>query len=1108
MSFARRAASHARLAAAAVAVLALGGAAPAPRDSDGCAWDPEPNVHFGEPYKAIARGVQDWEGAGLGTPQDPEFLVARMDAVWAAEEGGDWGKTLELARALLADARAALRLRRSAPGWTEAVNMARERVDLFGSIVPLAGALATAPAGLAVHLRGRRALEQGDCAAAKDAFDAVLADAAAAPLHPFASLGRAAALFRAGEFPAATTALEALVAGAPRASVSPRARYLLARACLATGEAGGRAGATATASALFEAYPEDDLADDALGLVGQAACLEGRWDDARDAYERLLERYPHGDMADEAEESLLYVVFRKLRAAGAPRRPIPPAVLAYLDCLVRLGAPGTGAIWAWLSFTSDPYQAVDFAAVERELPGAPAWLLDNLLYRLARRACHDHPDRAVARLLRLLAEFPEGDRAPVSLLLLGALLTEDKRPTWPLSPFTPPFAGPSRRAWGRQALARLALSFPASEYAPEAVLRLFLTAKSPEEHARAVAILGATYGRVAELRAWEPVFERLLAEAPDALAGLAGTPAEEAVLFFGRKYRELFERFPGTALAPRALPMAFDDLESRWTEVRNQAPHERWSKYRKVQRPDRAEEEEAVAPGDKDGEDEAYTAPATTESVREEARALVAAAERWLAGRPSRAGAALTRLELARSLLFLGRAEEALQACRRLKQEGAPAHREDEALWVETRALAALGRHGEAAETARELWRRFPEAEPAVHAMEEAAIACELAEDRGAALALYLDIKYMPDVAYLLDVLMDVDEIERFANQHSTHPSAGVVWYSLAVRRMRQEDFARAHGALRAAAEAGAGPPDSRLADNVALKGRQLAGMEAAWNRMQESLRPGLEAPDLGARVERLLAALGDDEPAVREQATAELEYLGRAAAERMKAGLRSPDPEVRMRVRRLLDRVAADAGAAAYAYARHIFEHDTLFTNEVTWRGGRVEYLSTQEALLRPEEADRLRRFQEEYNVKLRARGLFRAVAERFPDSVKAPNALYMAGVAGLRLFGYNSLVKEDERWLDGAQTDFLELVRRYPDSPLADDALFWAGYWDRNEARTVELYERIRREYPNGDVMNLVLVPSARTSKPNPSRHGRDEGVMQRFREHNKEGRTSGGE
>jgi tetratricopeptide (TPR) repeat protein len=86
----------------------------------------------------------------------------------------------------------------------------------------------------------------------------------------------------------------------------------------------------------------------------------------------------------------------------------------------------------------------------------------------------------------------------------------------------------------------------------------------------------------------------------------------------------------------------------------------------------------------------------------------------------------------------------------------------------------------------------------------------------------------------------------------------------------------------------------------------QIAAMLFCILRADPKAAPEPEAP-----VERLVAQLGSASWAEREGASEKLLSLGKAAEAALERALTSPDPEIRQRARRLLDRIAFDAPGA-----------------------------------------------------------------------------------------------------------------------------------------------------------------------------------------------------
>lgn len=80
----------------------------------------------------------------------------------------------------------------------------------------------------------------------------------------------------------------------------------------------------------------------------------------------------------------------------------------------------------------------------------------------------------------------------------------------------------------------------------------------------------------------------------------------------------------------------------------------------------------------------------------------------------------------------------------------------------------------------------------------------------------------------------------------------------------------------------------------------------AAWAAEPES-KPSTKAPvdeKLKEKIKQLVAQLGHEDFAVREEATRQLADIGRPAVHALREALKHSDAEVRMRARRILDRI------------------------------------------------------------------------------------------------------------------------------------------------------------------------------------------------------------
>jgi N-acetylmuramoyl-L-alanine amidase len=120
-----------------------------------------------------------------------------------------------------------------------------------------------------------------------------------------------------------------------------------------------------------------------------------------------------------------------------------------------------------------------------------------------------------------------------------------------------------------------------------------------------------------------------------------------------------------------------------------------------------------------------------------------------------------------------------------------------------------------------------------------------------------------------------------------------------------------------------------------------------------------------------------------------------------------------------------------------------------------------------------------------VRAAARFEEVAQRYPDSPRAPQALYSAAEL------YNELSRISFTKSDRRKTlsVYLALAKAYPDDKLADDALFQAARieLDRDDdpAAARENLEKLLKRYPHGDMARRAKVLLAQTKSAE-----RDEG------------------
>lgn len=120
-----------------------------------------------------------------------------------------------------------------------------------------------------------------------------------------------------------------------------------------------------------------------------------------------------------------------------------------------------------------------------------------------------------------------------------------------------------------------------------------------------------------------------------------------------------------------------------------------------------------------------------------------------------------------------------------------------------------------------------------------------------------------------------------------------------------------------------------------------------------------------------------------------------------------------------------------------------------------------------------------------------FLAVPERYPDGHRAAEGLFMAGKAGRGLYDISRVRDDAER----AAKIFDRLVRQYPRSVLADDALFEGARLRElaldDKAGAFARYQRIVDHFPKGDMFGkarsraaslVVFAPPPQVTPPRP--------------------------
>ncbi len=1016
------------------------------RESIACCWDPGPSVRFNRIHAHSP--LTTWEFDKLDAEPGAFLDADLVRQAYAKEEGGDLAGSLAILRTVEADAMRALGYRRADRFLLHPLDVARTRIRIASAAkedaAPFLAACRACEEGRATKSEGRGAKGEG-CPLAEE-WDC-LQGLTALPTDP-------AAARRAFE-----------------PWTSTRARWLLARAERAQGDL---AAAQATLAGLRARQDLGTLADDVEAEVARCHVLAGELTQAARAYEGLLAAFPDGDMREEAEESLLYVVYPKLVKDG---KEVPPGVKEYLDGLGCLLACGL----AW-----DEYPAEATTSFEAALAKGPAWLRDNALYRAARCA---QPKVAARRLTTLLKESPEGPFAPIAHYLLAqrdATVRPKFSAAWVLGPHLAANEAGTRNAareWDH--LSTVATRFPASQWAPADLALLLPLAEELDREDEAITAAACVFRAqpaggdmpfaaiaMRRIQAW--VKDGLVTAADVEKAGFL----DRYLLETGQS-RELIARCPESPFALRALADVLNGVEGTIDESTG-GDENGWCAMWNGSLPSDYD----LHPDLEDG------APPTPERP---AAILVDAArvlDHAKGGDPRVVG--LARVQLSRLRLAAGDAagarEDAAEAVR-LALDAKWATRAWEA---RGRADIALGRLEDAKEAKENLLAKERDSETTKPFRAELALALERAGDRVSALKEYCDINYEADTRYLAEVVCTTDELLAF---HMTHPDYDPLEFqALLWRRLLAEgkwDLARSIGrAICESAQAGKVDADSSFVDLVDR-------LETACKQVE--MCKAAADPTIAEEALRRVRELGADDWQVREAASQRLLEIGAPAAKAIQSGTASDDAEVRQRCETLLERIPSDPAVALYRWATIWFELGKDVYGE--W-GGDVKLLRFVSNFLSKDEGKQVEAFLEREHGLFRARRAYQEVADRYPTDPTAAKALYMVGVTNLRLYdvaGWYGVVGSQETLATRAREAFLALAQRFPKSPLADDGLFWASHFTNDPAAKQKLRDRIRAEYPAGDVAKVLFADGGWNEDPSEVR-------LQTFRAHNRALRQEG--
>lgn len=318
-------------------------------------------------------------------------------------------------------------------------------------------------------------------------------------------------------------------------------------------------------------------------------------------------------------------------------------------------------------------------------------------------------------------------------------------------------------------------------------------------------------------------------------------------------------------------------------------------------------------------------------------------------------------LRVAQSNLELGENESARALASRALASGPRGNERASALWVRGVAEYKLKELAASRRTFESLIDEFPNGDLTEGARRYVAMAAEDAGDLDAALEQYIALKYEDDTAYFVDVLMTPEQLASFVERHPDSPERDVLLYSLGVRLMREHRFAEARSAYARV----------RTKEQVLESGGSFSGCDQEyppphcgdaknprWEEL-EGVWPVWVAHDI--------------------KTMDEIEHLEARAASA--AG----------------DEAKAEA---LYQLASYLYQSSPLaFYNPAAWKGERFFAFYYDQQFRAPGERQLMRRYMESHEPVVRALKIYLQIAEDYPRTRAARDALYTAAVAHERL-------------------------------------------------------------------------------------------------------------
>jgi tetratricopeptide (TPR) repeat protein len=362
-------------------------------------------------------------------------------------------------------------------------------------------------------------------------------------------------------------------------------------------------------------------------------------------------------------------------------------------------------------------------------------------------------------------------------------------------------------------------------------------------------------------------------------------------------------------------------------------------------------------------------------------------------------------LRVAEASLALGNNDDAVRFGKRALQSGVQNNERAQTLWAISVAEHHLQHYASARKNLETLIHDYPKNDLITGARRLLAMVAEDSGDLDGALEQYLALKYTPDVAYFVDVLMTIEQLAQFVDRHPNLPEKNELTYSLGLRYLRanlwndaRATFEQVHGVKN---------PDG-----------SFYGCQGPNNECSDPKEPRDIAEESYGPITHELLMLDI-------QTANDLERLERAVT-------RAPDSE--------------STAEALYQLASYQYEASSLlFYNPVVWTGSRywhLSYFALEDRYRQTNEPQRLFAYMQEHETLARALKIYLEVVDRYPHTRAARDAYYTAAVCHERLSGYNPYwrdIYESGLHAGERMVDYDDVKAAYPTYQLPRGTYGW---------------------------------------------------------------------